>query len=156
MITFLMTIGGIFIFPIVIVTIAGMGLLIWLASKSNNSCIQKPYKKNKNQVSYSPPVQSTPESVQEPACSIPDIPNESTEQISSQKSEPPESSPDGFVPITVGDDELIAPPMAKSKLEWEEVPADDSDIISDEGQLAMLNEMAQEAEIRLARRMESY
>lgn len=49
-----------------------------------------------------------------------------------------------FVPITVRDDEDFAPPQAASNLEWEEAPADDSDIITDEGESKMLKEMADE------------
>lgn len=48
--------------------------------------------------------------------------------------DPKTLSEEGFVPITVSDDEYIKPPTAKSKIPWEEDPADDDDIIKDKGE----------------------
>lgn len=100
-------------------------------------------------------------SFQNPEVQIPEVvelPKEAvTEDVSSSVAEDISSDVgSAFTPIVVGDDELIEPPLAKSKLEWEEIPADDSDIITDEGHIAMLNDMAKEAECRIEFKMESY
>lgn len=62
-----------------------------------------------------------------------------------------EASDDIIVPITVADDEYIAPPMAKSSIKYEDEPADDDDIIKDAGESSYYSELAkQQAQIEVA------
>jgi len=146
---FVITIGAFLTLSIVVMGL-GIGVMVWLTCKYNDPYdkILKPKRHTASSVEEQTSVE--PASI-EP---IEDVVLDVTSKVPLAEAEiAPNRS---FVPITVDDDELIAPPMAKSKLEWEDVPADDSDIISDQEQLAMLAEMAQEAEIRREMRMEAY
>ncbi len=142
---FVITIGAFLTLSIVVMGL-GIGVMVWLTCKHND-----PY-----DTIFIKPKHHTDSSVEEQTSIEPieTVVLAATSEVPLAETETAPNQP--FVPITVDDDELIAPPMAKSKLEWEDTPADDSDIISDQGQLAMLAEMAREAELRREIRMEAY